>query len=1420
MLALAFYWLLGVDSGSSGAAWKAEYLEARASDAFYKKRFAEAEKLFRTVLEADATNEPALVHLAVIHRDRKEFVQASDLLQRAANAHPRSFAVFHELGALRLRLQQPAAAADAFVRATEINPNAVDAWVNLGDAYRINKRIDDARAAYERAIKVDANSAWAHRQRGYLAFDTAEYEQAVTHLTAAAKDFQKEAPLFLTRGHANAALQRHQEALADYREAAQLDPKMAVAHMFAGLSLMALHREEEAEKAFLTTLEQQPNDAPTLVHLGNLLRQQKKIDEAIRRYERAVKAQPAYTWAHAQLGFILVEKHDFQRAEKTLQRALELDPENDDVELTLGDLAIRRRDMDEAEQRYRRILLRTPAHEQASQKLASLALAEGHLDQARALCLRVVATSPKNMPAWVTLGDTERAAHHLDDALIAYGRAIAIAPTSTWARKQFGFALFEAKRDQEAVVQLERALQDGEDFETLLTLGHLARRRHDTTEAKAWYKRASLSAPSLGRAHMFAADIEREVGNVELAIEGLELAVQLEPGLFDAWVLLGDAASLARQRTARRAELARGQARAGNEASSLPIDATPASAPALDPTHALLTRFNELAERAYEKAIALNDEVSKAAAAKNKIDLRKLGLDAAREGTDAKVPEASEAQKPRSVALQRSPYNVAWPKRQLGFLRFYANDPEAAKPLLHAARGGFLDDPEIPLVLGHIARQEMNPDLALTLYEDAASLTDTDPKPAIFSAVVLRDLGRRDDALSRLKHVLDAHPDSAWANYEAALSYLDLKKKDEALKAVQRSLELDDQQREAWLLAGKLQHQRRKLDEAIAAYRRALRLSANYAPAEVGLASALFDRGTQRALFEAAAVIERALVDLPDDAFANVVAGRAFAALTVMQRNGEEVNVEGMTRGFDVGLTLEAISVRHLQLALQKTPDDDALRLSVGTTLVELARPDLAQVTMHPLLERSNQRCPSDEFSITYRLMDDGVPAEWKELNSAEKAELDSEDVAALAQITAGTLADQAGNAPLARIHFACALAIQPGRTEAHLRLGLAYENDGFLRLAEDHYATAAILDPKSLAARSGLDRLRKEGGIAVVDGLRLSGEVGFRSDALGPEALYRNLRALDQRGAFSAVALTVPRTLFGQATASIRHSTWRSLPRFDISYRLFREEGGFLNDQQRLESRVGHNPELKVAGTVPLRARFGEWTYAFGESVVYADSASRQELRAFTSASSRFNWFRVLNVDATLGYEVGAYLPRTVDLTQPITNFLSHMFVASARVEPWLAALNLRASLDYRLEAVWLVPSSQKIWNNVATLNVGTRIRSVEFDQLVRLSLSGYDFRLNRASSSFGYTLKTRGAYFYRNRFTAGASVSFAGVAAERSLDQVAVGADAAYIWLWPVIPGSSHSGFRFYAAYDLRIAYQRSRLDHLFTAGVSFAR
>lgn len=1345
---------------------------------------AEAEKLYRAVLESDPGNEAALIHLAIIHRERKDFSTAIDLLNRAGKAHPRSYAVFHELGALNMRLVFVSAAIDAFTRATEINPSAVDAWVNLGDACKQQRRLDDAQNAYTQALRADPKSTWAHRQRGYLAFDQNEPALAVEHLTAAAATFGKEAPLFLTRGHAHTAIGQVEDALADYKEAIAIDPKLHVARMFIGLSLTTLGRLEDAEKAFLAALAAQPKDAPTAVHLGNLYRQQKKLVDATKLYEAAVKAQPSYTWAHAQLGFVLMERHDYQRAEKTLQRALELDPENDDVEISLGDLALRRHDDKEAEQRYRRILTRSPMHEQAAQKLATLALAQGHIDQARALCTRVVATSPKNMPAWVTLGDVERAAKNIQAALEAYGHALKLAPESSWARRQMGFALFEAKRDPEAVVQLERSLQDGpssagsvapnlpaaanseEDFEVLLTLGHIARRRGEPVVAKAWYEKAQTAAPKLGRAHLFAADIERELGHLEVAIEGLQTAVQLEPTLFDAWVLLGDASSLAGQRVM-------GQAASQPVSSSMPTSL---------PT-GLSERFVELAENAYSKAIAL--AVASSDPASNLANLK-----------------------------------AAWPKRQLGFLKFYADQHKLAGPLLHDARPGFTDDPEIPLVLGHIAREQGDTTKALALYEDSASLTDTDPRPAIFSAVVLRDTGRTADALERLKTVIEAHPDSAWAQYEVALSYLSMKQREPALIAVKRSLELDQRQREAWLLLGKLEHLKRRYDVAIRAYREALALSPEYAPAEVALASALFDQGASATLAEAGALVERALVDLPEDAFAHVVAGRVFAAIAVRTASGQTFSIDKGLRGFDVGLTAEQIAVRHLLISLQRMPNDDALRLSVSTTLVELDRLELAQVTLHPLVDKSATRCPPDEFSVTYRLLDDGIASNLAELNSAERQEMTSEDVASLAQLTAGTLADRAGNAQLARVHFACSMTIQPHRSEAHLRLGLSYENDGFLRFAEDHYATAATLDPKSIPAREGLDRLRKEGGIAVFDGLRLSGEVGYRSEAVPPEVLYRNTRALEERGGSTALALTVPRTFSAQATTSIKHSTWRYVPRFDLSYRFFREDGAFLNDRQRVEPRLGHNPELKIAGTVPVRARFGEWTYALTESVVFAESNSRKEARALTTLSSRLNWFRVLSVEAMLGYEIGGYLPREIDVQAPLGNLASHLLIGGVRAEPWLAAFNLRLVVDYRFEAVWLVPSSQKIWTHVLQTQIGTRLRSVEFDQFVRIAFSGFTFTPGQSPSTFAYTLRTRGAYFFQSVFSAGANVTFGSAVAERKTDTISLGVDVMYNWRWPKIAGVSHNGFRFYAAYDARFAYNQGKTDHLITAGVSFAR
>jgi serine/threonine protein kinase/tetratricopeptide (TPR) repeat protein len=112
--------------------------------------------------------------------------KAHQTYEQWAQAYPRDFIAYTDLGLIYMGLAQWDKAVATTLEAKRLNPDDQVASSNLVDAYAFANRLDEAKSAYEEAIRQKIENADLHRGRYGVAFlegDTAEMEQQVAKAT-------------------------------------------------------------------------------------------------------------------------------------------------------------------------------------------------------------------------------------------------------------------------------------------------------------------------------------------------------------------------------------------------------------------------------------------------------------------------------------------------------------------------------------------------------------------------------------------------------------------------------------------------------------------------------------------------------------------------------------------------------------------------------------------------------------------------------------------------------------------------------------------------------------------------------------------------------------------------------------------------------------------------------------------------------------------------------------------------------------------------------------------------------------------------------------------------------------------------------------------------------------------------------------
>lgn len=118
-----------------------------------------AKRRYETAIEGDASFVEAMVNLARVHIDSREYSEAAEWLDRAEAAHPEYPDLEVVRGLLALRAERIAAAIDLLSRARASQPRNVEVMTNLAAGFLAQGRQFESIALLVEANQLDPNRA-------------------------------------------------------------------------------------------------------------------------------------------------------------------------------------------------------------------------------------------------------------------------------------------------------------------------------------------------------------------------------------------------------------------------------------------------------------------------------------------------------------------------------------------------------------------------------------------------------------------------------------------------------------------------------------------------------------------------------------------------------------------------------------------------------------------------------------------------------------------------------------------------------------------------------------------------------------------------------------------------------------------------------------------------------------------------------------------------------------------------------------------------------------------------------------------------------------------------------------------------------------------------------------------------------------
>jgi len=307
-------------------------------------------------------------------------------------------------------------------------------------------------------------------------------------------------------GNLMGKLAQAEQAVDYYKQAIKKRPSFAIAHFNLGLIYKAQGQTKEAIKVLTIASKQSPKSAQIWSALGGVLKEVDQLDEAVTAFDRALKIQPNYINALHNKGVTL----------RTLQR-----PE-------------------EAIDCYQKALLHADNVAELHFSKACAVYDLGDTQGADLSLHRAIELKPDYVLAHETLNKMYWEHGEQDKFSQSFQKAIKQLPNSVDLRVAYADQLKLAKRSEEAVLVLNKALQDlGPLPQINHNLGMLLGQTGNAELAVEYVSNALKQAPKNERYRIDIANFLIQQAQYTDAMQHLDVAQRLNPFEQEMWALKG-----------------------------------------------------------------------------------------------------------------------------------------------------------------------------------------------------------------------------------------------------------------------------------------------------------------------------------------------------------------------------------------------------------------------------------------------------------------------------------------------------------------------------------------------------------------------------------------------------------------------------------------------------------------------------------------------------------------------------------------------------------------------------------------------------------------------------------------------------------------------------------------------------------------
>ena len=372
------------------------------------------------------------------------------------------------------------------------------------------------------ALRNNVQSAPLWADLGMVYHANCFYREAVVCYEQASALMDQMPQWHYLRALAKAEQSHFEDAIQDLDRLLELDAEHASAHWRRGLWLLELARIDEAEQSFRNALNHNPDSRAAQLGLALVALQRQDPQQAVERLQARIVVHPEDAYARFLLGTAYRQVGQHDAADIELRLAGGADPHwTDPVAAGLLDLRagfafamktaiadLNSGDPSSATRTLERLRRDNPENVTILVNLGSAYLAAGRVNQSIETLGFAERIEPDNFAVHLNLAVAFERRNDLAGALSRATRAATLNPHIASTHKTLGIILYKAGRPHEAIASFEQAFAcDARNADVLFWIGLIKLESFQSSSAE----------------------------------ESLELAVRLDPTLYEAYVALGRA---------------------------------------------------------------------------------------------------------------------------------------------------------------------------------------------------------------------------------------------------------------------------------------------------------------------------------------------------------------------------------------------------------------------------------------------------------------------------------------------------------------------------------------------------------------------------------------------------------------------------------------------------------------------------------------------------------------------------------------------------------------------------------------------------------------------------------------------------------------------------------------------------------------